>query len=591
MRAEDITKTAFCTHDGLYEFLVMSFSLYNALTMFHALMNDVMRPYFRHSVLVFFDDILIYSETWTDHLRHARTVFTILHQHRLFVNRSKCSFGVESISNLGHTISATGVAMDPTKVQAMAEWPQPSSARAFRGFLGLAGYYRKFVREFSVVVAPLTVLLHKDGFSWSPEAAAAFTTLKTAVTTAPVLALPDFTQSFIVECDASMYGFEAVLLQDQHLVAFFSRPVTPRHRSLTAYERELIDLVLAICHWRPYLWGRQFVVRTDHFSLKFLLDQCLATIPQHHWVDKLLGFDFTVEYKAGSTNMVADALSCRDTEEPAVMVISGPCFDFIDRLHQATSVDPALVAVREETTAGARESPWSLSNSLVTFNGCLYIPPTSPLLQEILIAVHDDDHEGVQRTLHCLRRDFHAPYLRKTMQEYVRGCPTCQRYESEHLHPAGLLLPLPVPTAVWTDVGLDFVEALPRVGGKSVILTVVDRFSKYCHFMALAHPYTTESVARVFFAEIMCLHGIPQSMVSDRDPVFTSAFWRELMRLTGTKLHMTSAFHPQSDGQTEAANKVIVMYLRCLTGDRPRQWLRWLPWAEYIYNTTYQTAI
>jgi hypothetical protein len=159
------------------------------------------------------------------------------------------------------------------------------------------------------------------------------------------------------------------------------------------------------------------------------------------------------------------------------------------------------------------------------------------------------------------------------------------------LHPAGLLLPLPVPTAVWTDVGLDFVEALPRVGGKSVILTVVDRFSKYCHFMALAHPYTAESVARVFFVEIVRLHGVPQSMVSDRDPVFTSAFWRELMRLTGTKLHMTSAFHPQSDGQTEAANKVIVMYLRCLTGDRPRQWLRWLPWAEYIYNTAYQTAL
>jgi hypothetical protein len=297
-----------------------------------------------------------------------------------------------------------------------------------------------------------------------------------------------------------------------------------------------------------------------------------------------------VEYKAGSTNTVADALSRRDTEEPVVMAISGPRFDFIDRLRQATSVDPALVTLREEITAGARESPWSLSNGLVTFNGCLYIPPTSLLLQEILVTMHDDDHEGVQRTLHRLHHDFHAPYLCKTVQEYVRAA-TCQRYKSEHLHPTDMLLPLPVPTDVWTDVGLDFVEALPRVGGKSVILTVVDRFSKYCHFMALAHPYTAKSVAWVFFAEIVCLHGILQSMVSDRDPVFTSAFWWELMRLTGTKLHMTSTFHPQLDGQTEATNKVIVMYLRCLTGDRPRQWLRWLPWAEYIYNTAYQTAI
>jgi hypothetical protein len=144
---------------------------------------------------------------------------------------------------------------------------------------------------------------------------------------------------------------------------------------------------------------------------------------------------------------------------------------------------------------------------------------------------------------------------------------------------------------VWADVGLDFIEALPRVNGKSVILTVVDRFSKYCHFVPLAHPYSAESVAQVFFAEIVRLHGVPQSLVSVRDPVFTSTFWRELMRLTGTKLHMTSAFHPQSDGQTEAANKIIVMYLRCLTGDRPRQWLRWLPWAEYVYNTAFQSAL
>jgi hypothetical protein len=148
-----------------------------------------------------------------------------------------------------------------------------------------------------------------------------------------------------------------------------------------------------------------------------------------------------------------------------------------------------------------------------------------------------------------------------------------------------------VPTAVWTDIGLDFVEALPCVGGKSVILTVVDRFSKYCHFIPLGHPYTAESVAQAFFAEIVRLHSVPQSMVSDRNPVFTSVFWQELMRLIGAKIHMTSAFHPQSDGQTKAANKVITMYLRCFTGDRPRQWLRWLPWVEYIYNTAYQSAL
>jgi len=210
---------------------------------------------------------------------------------------------------------------------------------------------------------------------------------------------------------------------------------------------------------------------------------------------------------------------------------------------------------------------------MVAYDSRLYVPPASPLLPEIMTAVHEDGHEGVQRTVHRLRRDFHFPNMRRMVQDYVRACSTCQRYKSEHLHPAGLLMPLPVLKAVWTDIGLDFVEALPRVGGKSVILTVVDRFSKYCHFIPLAHPYSAESVAQAFFTDIVRLRGMPQSMVSDSDPVFTSKFWRELMRLMGAKLHMTTAFHPQSDGQTKAANRVIVMYLRCFIGDRPRQWL------------------
>lgn len=490
MNPADIKKTAFRTHDGLYEFLVMPFGLCNAPATFQALMNDVLRPFLRRFVLVFFDDILIYSSSLAEHLRHVRTVLTMLHQHRLFVKRSKCAFGVDSISYLGHIISATGVAMDPDKVRAVADWPTPRSARAVRGFLGLAGYYRKFVKEFGTIAALLTALLKKEGFAWTEASTAAFTTLKNAVTTAPVLALPDFSQPFVVECDASTYGFGAVLLQGQHPVAFFSRPVAPRHQSLAAYERELIGLVLAIRHWRPYLWGRRFLVRTDHYSLKFLLDQRLATIPQHHWVGKLLGFNFSVEYKVGSTNTVADALSRRDTKEGAVLAISGPKFDFLDRLRLAHDTDPALVTLKAELTAGQRTAPWALIDGMVAFQGRLYIPPASPLLAEVLSAVHDDGHEGVQRTLHRLRRDFHSPRLSTVVQDYIRACATCQRYKSEHLHPAGLLLPLPVPTSVWTDLGLDFIEALPRIGGKSVILTIVDRFSKYCHFIPLAHPYS-----------------------------------------------------------------------------------------------------
>jgi len=273
------------------------------------------------------------------------------------------------------------------------------------------------------------------------------------------------------------------------------------------------------------------------------------------------------------------------------LAISAPRFDYIERLRQAQVQDPALVAIRDELSASTRSAPWSIVDGLVTYDSRLYVPSASALLPEIVAAVHDDGHVGVQRTLHRLRRDFHFPDMGRVVQDFVRACPTCQRFKTEHLHPAGLLLPLPVPTGVWTDIGLDFIETLPRVKGKSVILTAVDRFSKYCHFIPLAHPYFAESVAQAFYSGIVRLHGLPQSMVSDRDPVFTSIFWKELMRLLGVKLHMTTAFHPQSDVQTEAANRVIAMYLRCFSGDRPRDWLRWLPWAEYTYNTAYQSSL
>jgi hypothetical protein len=403
--------------------------------------------------------------------------------------------------------------------------------------------------------------------------------------------MPHFSKLFVIERDASSHDFGVVLVQDGHQVANFSRPIAPRHHTLAAYEWGLIGLVHAVRHWRSYLWGRRFVVKTDHYSLKYLLDQRLATIPQNHWVGKLLGFDFSVEYRSGATNTVIDALSRRNNVDGELLAISAPRFDFIARLRHAQATDPALVAIHNEVHVGTRMASWAVVDDMVTYDGRLCIPPAAPLLQEILAAVHNNEHEGVHRTLHRLQRDFHFPNMCRLVQDFVCTCATCQRYKSEHLHPVGLLQPLPVPAIVWADIGMDFVEALSRVHGKTVILFVVDRFSKYCHFIPLAHSYIVESVVQAFFTDIVRLHGIPQSIVSDRDPMFTSAFWRELMRLMGTKMHMSSAFHPKTDDQTKAANRVIVMYLRCFTSDRPRQWLRWLPWAEYIYNTSYQSSL
>jgi hypothetical protein len=216
-----------------------------------------------------------------------------------------------------------------------------------------------------------------------------------------------------------------------------------------------------------------------------------------------------VEYRSGATNVVADALSRRDNEEGEVMAISAPRFDFIERLQHAQATDPALVAIHDEVRVGTRTTPWALLDGMVAFEGRLYISPALLLLQEILAAVHNDGHEGIHRTLHRLRRDFHFPNMRHLVQDFVKACVTCQQYKSDHLRPIGLLQPLPVPSAVWADIGINFIEALPKVQGKTVILSVVDRFSKYCHLIPLAHPYTAESVAHAFFTDIVRLHGIP----------------------------------------------------------------------------------
>jgi len=339
-----------------------------------------------------------------------------------------------------------------------------------------------------------------------------------------------------------------------------------------AYERELIGLVQAVRHWRPYLWTAEFIVRTNHCSLKHLLDQRLSTIPQHTWVSKLFGYSFQVEYKPGKQNAAADALSRRDEHELGARVhaqaLSRPEFPLFDAFRREAQTLPEIVAKRQEIHDGFADTVWSEADGFVLHQGRIYVPASSSLWPQLLDHAHGTGHEGVQKTLQRLRSYFYCPQAAKLVRDYIQGCLVCQRNKTEHLHPAELLQPLEVPSSVWSDIAMDFVEGFPKVGGKSVVLTVVDRFSKMVHFVPLGHPYTALSVAQAFFDNIIRLHGFPCSIVSDRDPVFTSTLWTELFSLAGVKLRLSSAFRPQTDGQSEVANRVLGVYLRCLAGDR-----------------------
>jgi hypothetical protein len=352
MHPEDIDKTTFCTHHGHYEFLVMPPST------FQALMNDVLKPFIRKFVLVFFDDILIYSSSWAEHLQHMRQVFQLLREQKLALNSTKCSFGETQVGYLGHIISDKGVAMDPAKIEAVESWPPPHSIWALRGFLGLTGYYRKFIAGYGTVGAPLIALLKREAFRWTEEADEAFNLLKQALMSAPLLQMLDFDHNFIIDCDASGSGFGAMLHQGDGAIAFFSRAVAPQHQKLSAYERELIGLVKTVRHWRPYIWGRQFLVRTDHYSLKYLLDQRLTTIPQHTWVSKLFGYDFMVEYKPGKLNGAVDALSRRVESGMALNTISTP-FELFDSLRVEAATDPQIQDVHQQLAVGTVSPGWT----------------------------------------------------------------------------------------------------------------------------------------------------------------------------------------------------------------------------------------
>jgi hypothetical protein len=340
MKEADIPKMAFRTHEGHYEFLVMPFGLCNAPSTFQSLMNHVFHPFLHHFVLVFFDDILIYSKTWKDHLTHVDQVLHLLAQHQLFLKQSKCAFGASEVEYLGHLVGKDGVRVDPEKIEAMQDWPHLKTLKSLRGFLGLTGYYRKFVKNYGKIAAPLTALLKNNSFTWTPAVAQAFQTLKMSMCTTPVLALPDFTKTFVLECDASEKGIGVVLMQEGRPLAFTSKQLSEKNLGKPIYEKEMLAILHAVELWRPYLLGQRFQIKTDHQSLKYFLEQHISSQEQQKWVTKLFGYDYEIIYKKGKDNVVADALSRKYEDEGSLFSLSFIVPDWLQAVHQEWLQDP-----------------------------------------------------------------------------------------------------------------------------------------------------------------------------------------------------------------------------------------------------------
>lgn len=601
----DIPKTAFRTRYGHFEFLVLPFGLTNAPATFMQLMQEIFHPYLDRFVIVYLDDILVYSRSLEEHEEHLRTVVQVLRENKLYAKLNKCAFYRKEIEFLGHVISADGVYMEKKKMQDIHEWPQPKSVHEVRSFLGLAGFYRKFIKNFSQISSAMTDLLKMDSkFNWTERHQGAFESLKRAVSSAPVLIIPDPKLPFVVSTDASGYAIGATLSQDQgkglQPVAFLSKKMLPAECNYPVHEQELLAVICALKEWRHYLHGNKVKVITDHKSLKYLESQPHLSPRQVRWSEFLQQFDLEIEYQQGKSNVVADALSRRvdhANDQKLNLVNSGiSTINWGDTLLQQIKegYQQDEECRRMISMEGMQDKEFTFSEGLIYRNNRIYIPSVLQIKTQLLNEAHDaaiSGHVGMSKTLELLSRNYYWPKMKEDVTHYVKSCYKCQSNKPNNRYPLGLLQSIPVPEKAWEQVSMDLITQLPKTKeGYDAIVVFVDKFTKMVHIAPTTTTVTAPQLARIFFREVVRLHGVPKSIISDRDPRFTSNFWKCLWSQLGTKLAMSTAYHPQTDGQTERTNRTIEDMLRAYVNYEQNDWNKHLIAAEITINNSQQAS-
>lgn len=642
---DDISKTAFRTRYGHFEFLVLPFGLTNAPGTFMHLMHETFRKFLDDFVLVFLDDILIFSKTLEEHERHVQQVLEVLRKEKLYAKESKCELVKTEVEFLGHVVGRRGLSMVEEKVKAISEWPAPQNVSEVRSFLGTAGYYRQFIKSFSELAAPLTTLTKDDvKFEWGQKQIEAFAQLKDAVKKGPVLALPDPNLPFVVHTDASGFAIGAVLSQKQtdgtvRPLAFLSKKMLDAETRYPVHEQELLAIVHALKTWRHYLHGRKFTVLTDHHSLQHFKTQPMLSGRQSRWKDVIANFDFDIVYIEGKTNTVADALSRRrdhmqqhSTEllncliftvvatkpmvlqtistqsVPAVTNSLSPYLAPVQHTISTVSKKSALLAdIFEASKADPaylkelKNSRQPRSNSITVSGGLLYykqtrlwIPSSLELRTKILYECHDvpsAGHLGKDKTLEQIKRRFYWPGMDEDIVKYVTSCDACQRNKPSTQKTMGPLMPLPIPTRPWQVFTMDLITQLPKSRtGHDAIVVYCDKLSKQAHYCATHTNVTAPQLATITVREVVRLHGVPEAIISDRDPRFTGHFWTAFWSQLGTSLTFSTAYHPQTDGQTERQNRTLEEMLRPRINFQQDNWDEQLPLAELAYNSSRQAS-
>ncbi|GJW25530.1 putative reverse transcriptase domain-containing protein [Tanacetum coccineum] len=489
--------------------------LTNAPAMFMDLMNRVCKPYLDKFVIVFIDDILVYSKDEKGHEKHLKIILKLLKKERLYAKFSKCDFWQDSVQFLGQVIDHSGVHIDPAKIEAIKNWVSLTMPTEVRQFLRLVGYYQRFIEGFSLFSKPLTKLTQKEK--------------------------KYETEDFVVYCDASLKGYGAVLMQREKVIAYASRQLKVHEENYTTHDLELGAVVFALRLWRHYLYGTKYVVFTDHKSLQYILNQKELNLRERRWIELLIDYDYEIRYHPRKANVMAGALSRKERNKPLRL--------------------PRFGGLRDLVMHESHKSKYSI-------------------------------HQGSDKMYQDLKLLYWWPNMKGDIATYVSKCLTYAKVKAEHQKPSRLLQQPEIP--VWKSemITMDFVSGLPRTpSGYDTIWVIVDRLTKSAHFLPMKKRDSMEKLTRLYLKEIVCRHGVPILIISDRDSHFTFRFWRSLQEALGTNLDMSTAYHPQTDGQSERTIQTLEDMLRACVIDFKSSWDRHLPLVEFSYNNSYHASI
>jgi hypothetical protein len=611
MHPDDVHLTAVNTPWGLYEWLVMPMGIRNAPAIHQRCVTAALRPFIGKICHVYLDDIVIWSNTLEEHVRNVRTILQALEEAKLYCNPKKTKLFCHEIHFLGHRISARGIEPDEGKADRIKNWPTPKSASDVRSFLGLVRYLAAFLPKLAKFTISLEELTRKecdkDFPGWKPRHQASFEAIKQLVmstdclTTIDPRLMPE--HKIFVTTDASDTGSGAILsfgtsYDTARPVAYDSRSFKGAELNYPVHEKELLAIIRALSKWRTDLLGFRFEIWTDHKTLIHFENQRDLSRRQARWMEFLSQYDASINYIPGDNNSVADALS--RLPESSLQSIASLFTSPKNRSTKSTlQLDTSMLSAIKDgyltdpfitkiSSASTGMDNIKKENDFWFINDRLVIPDVKHVRESLFRLAHDSmGHFGPGKCIPSLKDSFYWPNMRRDLETaYIPSCPACQRNKSKTTKPIGPLHPLPVPDGRCDSVAIDFIGPLPFDNGFDTIITFTDRLGSDIQIIPSVSSLTADKLAEIFFDKWYCENGLPLDIVSDRDKLFMSRFWKTLHTLTGVKLKMSTSYHPETDGSSERTNKTVIQCIRFAVERDQIGWVKALPKIRFdIMNT------